>query len=393
MKGRSRVLTWSLPILGVGALLAGAGMVAQNRPVRLEESPPRPPATAPAVSADIDATRFIGAIGVSEPPGEAIEIGAQVGGIVTAVAVDLGDTVAAGDVLLTVDDRAAASAVALRRSQVAVAEAELARRRTEVPVRRADVRTAEAQLASARAAVTAAEADLADRRNQLRIVQAVDDPRAIAAEEIDRRRFAVDQAAARLGTAQAGVAEAEAGLTRRQADLEQLVDPATGADGAELRALSRRIEQARREVEQAEVDQQLRTVRSPVDGRVLQVNIRPGEYAAATTLSEGLIVLGRGGGTHLRVEIDEVDIPRFRPGARAWATARGDAGNRISLELVLVEPLVVPKGNLAGRSRDVVDTRVMQVVYRLVGEPANAALGRQFDVFIEANPAGNGGGA
>jgi len=86
-----------------------------------------------------------------------------------------------------------------------------------------------------------ANADLADKRNQLRIAQSVNDPRAIAAEEVDNRRFAVAQGDARLAEAEAGVAQAEAKLAETQAQLDLLVDPKGGGDGADIQAASDRV--------------------------------------------------------------------------------------------------------------------------------------------------------
>jgi len=377
MSGRSRILTWGLPITGVVTLVTGTGLVIENRPVRPEEDPPRQPTIAP------DAAQ-IGAIGVSEPRGEAIAIASHSAGVITSVDVAVGDRITAGAALFRIDARVQEADVALRRSQVDVAQADVDSLRGTIPVRRAARRSAEAALASALAGVTAAEVDRDDRANLLRIAEAVDDPRAIASEEIDRRRFALQQAEARVTTAQAGVAEAEARVAEAHAALERLEDPDTGEAGSELSAAIARVDQAQRELHRVMTELEMRTVSSPIDARVLQVNIRSGEYAPASVPDEGLIVLGRAGTTHLRVEIDEVDIPRFDPEAAAIATPRGDSSVRIPLKFVHVEPLVVPKRNLSGRASDLVDTRVLQVVYDLGPSFESPGIGQQFDVFIDA---------
>lgn len=389
MSGRSKILTWGLPIAGGAALLAGTGMVVENRPVRADEVPPRQPTTAPTLTADVDASRYIGAIGVSEPAGEAIAIAAHRKGIVASVDIGVGDEVVRGQPLFTVDAREALAAVELRRAEVGVAEAEVASLRAGIPPRRATLRSAEAALASARAGVEAARADRDDRANQLSVARSVSDPRAIASEEVDRRRFALQQAEARLLTAEALVAEAEARVAEADAELARLVNPEDGRDGPDIAAAVARVTQAERALRTAETDVELLTVASPIDGRVLQVNIRPGEFAPEAVPSEGLVVLGRPGAAHLRVEIDEVDIPRFRADARAWASPRGDATLRVPLSTVLVEPLVVPKANLSGSTRELVDTRVLQVVYRLDGKQAPVTIGQQFDVYIEAPELGS----
>ncbi|MEL6498133.1 MAG: biotin/lipoyl-binding protein [Planctomycetota bacterium] len=384
MSSRSRVLTWGLPLLGIAALAMGTGLVIENRPVRPQETPPRPPTSPPTDTATDEAQQYIGAIGTSEPPGEPIAIAAHISGVVTNVYVRVGDDVAEGDALFSVEDSRAAAEVAVRETEVAVALSEQASLAATIPPARAKVRSAEASLASAIADARAAEADAEDRRNLLRIATAVADPRAIAAEEVDRRRFAVSQAEAKLATAQAAVEQARAAVAESTAELSRLVDPTTSEDGPDLLAAAARTERARTLLTRAEADLALLTVSSPAEGRVLQVNIRPGEFAPASVPTEGLLVLGRTGSPHIRVQIDEVDIPRFSPNARAWASPRGDATRRMPLTRIAVEPLVIPKRSLAGRTSELVDTRVLEVVYAVQDDFRSPGVGQQFDVFIEA---------
>ncbi|MEM1329117.1 MAG: biotin/lipoyl-binding protein [Planctomycetota bacterium] len=389
MSNRSKILTWGLPLAGAASLMLGAGYVAKNRPITPDEAPPRQPTTAPSESASIDATRYIGAVGTSEPPGEPIAIAAHTSGVVTGVRVRVGDAVEVGQPLFFVESSRAEAEVGLRRAEVIVAERDLESLRASIPPRQASVLSASATVESARAELRSAEADLADRKNLLSIATSVTDPRAISRELVDRRRFAVDQAEARVATANASIARAEADLAESEADLSRFVDEETGRDGPEIESAASRVEQARRSLEKAQADLSLLTVRSPVSGTVLQVNIREGEFAPASVPSEGLVVLGRSGPTHLRVEIDEVDIPRFNPAARAWASPRGASGNRVELELVEVEPLVVPKRNLSGRTSELIDTRVLQVVYAIDNSFQSPGVGQQFDVYVESNGGGS----
>jgi HlyD family secretion protein len=128
-------------------------------------------------------------------------------------------------------------------------------------------------------------------------------------------------------------------------------------------------------------------VRAPVGGEVLQVNVRPGEFAPAGP-GRGLIVLGDVGGLHVRVEVDEHDIPRFRPGAAARAALRGNPRAGFSLRLVRVEPYVTPKRVLTNDSSERVDTRVLQVLYAVEAPRGALYVGQQLDVFIEAEGPG-----
>lgn len=103
-------------------------------------------------------------------------------------------------------------------------------------------------------------------------------------------------------------------------------------------------------------------VRALVDGEVLQVNVRPGEFVGAPA-ANALIVLGDVTQLHVRVDIDEYDIPRFVAGAPAKATLKGHPSGFFPLRYVRIEPYVVPKKSLTGENTERVDTRMLQVIY------------------------------
>jgi HlyD family secretion protein len=63
---------------------------------------------------------------------------------------------------------------------------------------------------------------------------------------------------------------------------------------------------------------------------------------------------------------------------------RGRDRTRIDLEFVRVEPRVVPKTSITGSTTERVDTRVLFVVYRVVGSPERVYAGQKLDVFIKA---------
>jgi hypothetical protein len=87
---------------------------------------------------------------------------------------------------------------------------------------------------------------------------------------------------------------------------------------------------------------------------------------------------------HIRVDIDENDGWRFKPGARGVAYLRGNKDLKADLAFVRVEPYVTPKASLTGSSTERVDTRVLQVIYRFDPTRLPAYVGQQVDVFIEA---------
>ena len=146
-----------------------------------------------------------------------------------------------------------------------------------------------------------------------------------------------------------------------------------------------RVDQADAAVRSAETDLALRQITAPVAGTVLRVDVRAGEYAAAAVSADrGLITLGAAGPVRVRTQIDEVDIARFDPDAEAWASPRGATGERMPLTFDYVEQLVVPKVNLSGSTRELIDTRVLEVVYALPADATGVYVGQQMDVFITA---------
>lgn len=210
---------------------------------------------------------------------------------------------------------------------------------------RIDDRQARADLALAEARVRSAEVALADARDQYERAARSYERRAVSEAEATRRRFATE-------LAQTQLAEARAQVRRLATELERLV------------------------------------VQSPVAATVLRVNLRAGEFAPAGVLAEPLVVLGDDTLLHVRVEIDQSDAHRVRPGARAVGTLRGDGGRQAPLAFVRFEPLVRPKRSLIGDGTERVDTRVLEALYALDPAALGAFVGQQMDVFVEAAPLG-----
>lgn len=290
----------------------------------------KPIPIAPAVAPPSSAPfkSFIAGAGIVEPKSQNIAIGTPLAGIVKTVTVKVGDKVKAGTPLFYLDDRDA---------------------RAELAVKLAD-------LAKARADVGIENASLTDTKSLSDLAEAVTDRRAISSEELLKRRNALLISTAKLDSAKALVQQAEAALTTTQTTLARLV------------------------------------VQAPVDGEVLQVNIRPGEFAQAGGMSTPLLVLGNLDQLHVRVDIDENDAWRFDKNSKAVAFLRGNRNFKADLILAYVEPYVVPKKSLTGDSTERVDTRVLQALYSFERSQLPVYVGQQMDVFIEAQDySGNGG--
>ena len=153
---------------------------------------------------------------------------------------------------------------------------------------------------------------------------------------------------------------------------------------AEVRLAQSQVEAIRTNLERL-------IVRAPMDGEVLQLNLRLGQYAAFAW-KEPMIVLGDIHRLHVRVNIDENDLPYFSVGSEAVATLKGRPRVRFPLKFVYVEPYVIPKQSLTGYNSERVDTRVLQVIYELPEERAmDVYVGQQMDVYLKAVAGSHGG--
>jgi len=368
-----------LPLLAYGlgtvAALAGLGAtvsIGNKNQLRAAIEPWLTPSrAAPIVSAPVPQALpapQIGAVGLVEPSSQEISIGTDISGTVSKVFAVPGVKVSKGDPLFALDSRLAEAVVAQRRRDLAAAEARLALARGRVP-------GLEAEVQAALTSVEAARAEKDDATDVVRIASGLNSGDTISAREITRRRNVLRPAEARY-------AEASARLSLAQANLA-LYDEAKG--GANIAIELAAIEQARATLKLAQTDLELRTVNAPIDGEVLRVNINPGEFALAGAVTQPLIVMGRTDPMHVRIDIDEADIARYRSGARAVASLRGDTVRKLRLSFVRAEPLVVPKRALSGLTTERVDTRVMQLIYAIVEDGLAILPGQQVDVLIETD--------
>ena len=341
----------AVPLIAVIALVFAVGAVVAMKPVRHKEPPPSPPPSAKFESA-------VGAVGLVEANTENISISTAVSGLVTGLYVHAGDRVKPGQKLFSLDDRDLQADLQVKRAALEAARARLAK--LEEQPRPEDIPPAEAR-------VREAQANLADTEVQVKLIESVTDRRAVREEDVQRRRLAYKAAQARL-------AEAEAQLALLKA----------GAWAPDILAAKSEVAQAEAQLKLVETNIDRLTMRAPVDGVILQSNVRLGQFAQTGTLASPLIILGSVTPLHVRVDVDEHDAWRVRGGSPAAASPRGNGSLKIPLEFVRFEPYVIPKKSLTGDSTERVDTRILQVIYRVKDQNAPLYVGQQMDVYIEA---------
>lgn len=312
MLGGNIIRKYLLPVLSV----LGIGFAILTVVSGSKSIPPSSPVVDPG--APPFQTSVAGA-GIVEANTENIAIGTLVAGVVSELYVMAGSDVKAGDPLFKIDDRDL--------------QAQLAIRQTALRVARANVKVEKAQLD--------------DLKNQLARAEVLSRKQVISVDELDRHRYAVQTATARLTYARAEVAFAQTQVKETEINLDRGI------------------------------------VRAPRDGKVLQLKIHAGEFAPTGITQTPLILFGNTKPLNVRVDVDENDAWRVHPTAPAFAFLRGNRQIKTSLKFVRFEPYVVPKKSLTGDSTERVDTRVLQVLYRIEGSDLPIFPGQQMDVFIE----------
>ncbi len=264
--------------------------------------------------------RFVAATGIVESRRENVLIATPRPGFVTAVYAEVGVTVRSNAPLLQLDDREARSRLTVARAQLKSIEAS---RETEMVA-------------------------IADWTDQFDRVVRLEKSNVATEDERRRKEFAIQAARARLA----------------RIDAE--------------------IESAKAQIASAETELGILTVRAPRDGRVLQVNIRAGEYASLLgNGASALMVLGDVTQLQIRADVDEQNAPLVIPGQPGAAFLKGSNDHQMPLKFVRVEPFVIPKKSLTGDSAERVDTRVLQIIFEFEPPAFPIYVGQQVDVFIE----------
>ncbi len=277
----------------------------------------------PKASGELANSARVAGVGIVEPASEVIDIGSALSGLVTDLRVNPGDRVEKGQPLFLVDDRAV----------------------------RARIAESSAAISEARAAIGEAQTARATAQQQLALYQSLSDPAAVSRSEVIRAEGEAASASSRLNVARARLNAAQAQAASAQTELSRL------------------------------------TVRAPIAGEILAVNIRPGEFVS-TQGGGGLpfIQMGETNPLHVRVDIDENEASRVDLGASAIVSPRGAAEIQVEAVFVRAEPQVVPKRSLTNSASERVDVRVLQLIFALPQTRESDAfrVGQQIDAFIPA---------
>ncbi len=216
--------------------------------------------------------------------------------------------------------------------------------REGAPLFRLDTRDLEARLKEAKERLKVAKTNFDDQEKQFTLYQSLRDKRAVSENEFNQRFYAAEGAR------------------------NELEEAAAAVD-----VIATNIERS--------------IIRAPIDGQVLQVNIRIGEVVERNPFDlKAHVLFGSIFPLHIRVDIDEDDAWRIVPEEPAIAYVRGNSSICVPLKFLYIEPFILPKQVLTGDNSERVDTRVLQVLYAFERDDLPIYVGQVMDVYIKGLP-------
>ncbi|MEW5739683.1 MAG: HlyD family efflux transporter periplasmic adaptor subunit [Myxococcota bacterium] len=303
-------------------------------------------------------SHLVGGNGVVEPAQRETKVAGQVTGVVKEVLVKEGDHVKAGDLLVRLADGVEAATLAAAEAELAAERATLARTLKGLRVEDKDAVAAEAQAAKSRAELSA---DVLKRTEQLAKSGAA------TPDELERARRQAQADQATFQSIDARARAAEAGSRSEDIAFAR----------ARVLAAEARVAQARAALERL-------AVTAPLDGEVLQVKVRPGELYSFQGV-EPLVVMGDTRTLRVRMDVDERDVAKVRPGAPAFVRADAWGERRFAGKVVEVARRFGRKNIRTDDPVEKNDTKILETVIEL---DTNELLipGQRVTCFVAAAP-------
>lgn len=292
--------------------------------------------------------------GVVEPADRETQVSASVPGRIAQVQVKDGDHVRAGDPLILLEQAVEAAMLAAATAELDGAQADYTRVRAGSRAEDIDAADADAAAARARAAQSA---------DALARSEALATGGHVTADELERARR---QAEADKATA------AQADARRRSA-----VNGSRKEDVAEALA---RLEAARARRDEAAARLEQRTVRAPIDGEILQVLVRAGEYQQPGGATP-LVSMGDTSTLRVRMDVDERDIAKLRLDDAAVVRAIALAGHDIPAKVVEIGRRMGRKNVRTDDPVERNDTKILEIVLS-VDDPAGLVVGQRVVCYV-----------
>jgi HlyD family secretion protein len=322
--------------------------------------------TTPAQVASPEASKRVWAAaapGRVEPRSGEIRLGAQSAGRIVEVLVAMNDKVAAGDLLVRLDDDDAAARVRAAEAEAAVRKRDRDNETVTGPAQ--ERRTAEDAVATSERRLVEARAEF-DRLAEARHAGKASD------EDLAKQRQLVTTAKAQLEDARANLSKI---ANREGIPPQTQLEAALAAARTELTLANDAFERTR--------------IRAPTTATVLQVNARAGETAGPSAEAP-LIIIGDVSSLRVRAEIDERDITKVQVGQRAVVRSDAFSGKDFEGKVGTIAQALGPGKLIPSGPRKPNDLDVLEILIDLDDHPP-LLPGMKVDVFLRAETTAQAG--
>ena len=314
---------WIAGLTVAVGLAAGASVIYYNF-VQKQDSQEIAVATAQAEATPIITS--VAALGRLEPEGEITRLNAplSIDGTRTRISellVNKGDQVKKDQVVAILDSRDTSQATLEKaKSNLQVTQANLARvkagaRQGEIQAQREAIVNLEAelrgQIASQEATISRIKAELGNAKVEYGRYEQLNKEGAISNSELDSRRLRLDTAEDQLEEAKAAL-----GRTVETLQVKKRQAQATLAGISEVRPVDVQVAQAEvttaiSQVKEAQSQLDLAYIKSPLDGQVLELHVRPGEVIPDM---KGIAEIGKTDKMYAVAEVYQTDIGKVKLG-------------------------------------------------------------------------------
>lgn len=350
-------------VSGVGLMLALVSAYISG-----QQPAPLPPAFNPAANPYAKGIYAEGIIESSQALGENVNIYPEVTGPITEVLVSEGAHVRKGDPLLRIDDSVQRATVEQLESQAEAAKTLLAELKAEP--RRENLEVATAQVDNAQATLKNAQDQLEKQERSYTL-----EPKSVSRDALDNARNAERMAATNLEVVAKQYALTKAGAWFYDVENQEKQYIALSKAYASSAALLAKY-----------------TLRAPTDGVVRSIQASVGSYVspqgAYDSYTQGmdpLIVMGAPDeNLQVRAYIDEILIDRLAdPSKLSGEMFIRGTEKHVPLTFVRVQPFVSPKIELSDERQELVDVRVLPVIFRFASPRSLRVYpGQLVDVYV-----------
>lgn len=245
-----------------------------------------------------------------------INVGSQVSGQITKLAVGVGDVVQAGDLIAQIDETTQNNNVLNAQANLSQSKASLQSSEGNVATRQGDILSAEANLAVREAELQKASTHF-DRLAPLLEINA------ISKKEYDDAKSALVVAQANVQSAQVSLDNARRALSN--ANLEIIGQKAS-------------IQKSQTDLATAQTNLNRTTIKAPIDGTVVAVVAEQGTTVNANQSAPTIVTLADLSRMKINAQISEADVIHIKAGMNAKFSIIGNPEQKFDAVLTGVEP-------------------------------------------------------